>query len=917
MSKLVWGINSGGMESGGEKMGGSSAGHGGGQAQSAAGSPWVKGLGTAEAAAIGTILTGTKVFLDLPGFYLERGATAAWLIALQGIIGALAAWYLVSKLCRRQPGKSLSEIFRHYLGRWLGSLVNLVILAFFFLNSAVYIQQFTALLAKVSLSHISPRYIFLFFLFCVYAQALPGIVPLGRGSYLALIITVIESVILIITSLAFFSYTRFLPLAGTGWGEVALNGAFGFSSFCEVVGLGYLIPYFSFGGKKLTRAGMKSIILPGVFLILTLACYMTNFSLGETGSSYTPFFELSRVTGIGIRDKQMESLFLIGWSIAAFAQTALHLSITTVMTQQLVPKQGKRYRLVLTAVSFLAAILAYFLLTGKRTVIFSSRDIHFIVGPIVFLLPALTYLVALWRDRKGRGKARAGSAGGENQSAGGKKAEGKGAVGKGRATLAGLLCLTLLLPALAGCEKQKEPNDLYYVIMLGVDKGEQRDYHFTFQLARQDNLAGSGSATLNSGSGGGGSGGGGGSDGGSGGAGGGGGGQQGEKPQLSASIFSVEADDIWSAVQLAEGFTSRTINLGQLQMLLLGEELCEEGVEPITRMLLQHDDVPRKCPLLMSRGPALEFMAENKIALESHVGRQLRSLLESTAKTGYVVRSSLHSFVSEMWEPGKQPALGVVAISKKDDDYGEVPQDPNRTMEYMAGELPKIGGGNVEIMGGAIFKDAKLVDIFDGTDARYLNILKNFSMSAIISLDIDNPKGTRPLVLELVYNDALKIAADSGSKEKIKTVPANRWGEREVTSPMPQMTWKIKLKIDIEKVNLSTTKPNSSVREKEVMEDLIASVMKENFERVLYRLQELGSDCVGLTGTTKNQFATWQDWANADLDKLFREGKIELEVEVRDRSLEDIFWSREDHRLDQYVRHPLEENQGGGKEEEQ
>ena len=86
MSKLVWGINSGGMESGGEKTGGSSAGHGGGQAQSAAGSPWVKGLGTAEAAAIGTILTGTKVFLDLPGFYLERGATAAWLIALQGII---------------------------------------------------------------------------------------------------------------------------------------------------------------------------------------------------------------------------------------------------------------------------------------------------------------------------------------------------------------------------------------------------------------------------------------------------------------------------------------------------------------------------------------------------------------------------------------------------------------------------------------------------------------------------------------------------------------------------------------------------------------------------------------------------------------------------------------------------------------
>ena len=67
MSKLVWGINSGGMESGGEKTGGSPAGNDGSQAQSAAGSPGVKGLGTAEAAAIGTILTGTKVFLALPG----------------------------------------------------------------------------------------------------------------------------------------------------------------------------------------------------------------------------------------------------------------------------------------------------------------------------------------------------------------------------------------------------------------------------------------------------------------------------------------------------------------------------------------------------------------------------------------------------------------------------------------------------------------------------------------------------------------------------------------------------------------------------------------------------------------------------------------------------------------------------------
>ena len=219
------------------------------------------------------------------------------------------------------------------------------------------------MIAKVSLSFITLIYIFLFFIASAFCQAFPGIVALGRASYLTLIITVVESLILVTASFFHFRINAFLPLAGTGWREVFWTGSFALSSFCEVIALGYLTPYFSYPVKKLWKAGAKSILIAGSLLLMILVSYLNNFSLGENGSSYTPFFELTRVTGIGYRDKQMESLFLIGWAVAAFAQTALHLSLLSVMLEQMLPVLRGHYKKILPAVTVLSGFLAYGLLT--------------------------------------------------------------------------------------------------------------------------------------------------------------------------------------------------------------------------------------------------------------------------------------------------------------------------------------------------------------------------------------------------------------------------------------------------------------------------------------------------------------------------------------------------------------------------
>ena len=101
----------------------------------------------------------------------------------------------------------------------------------------------------------------------------------------------------------------------------------------------------------------------------------------------------------------------------------------------------------------------------------------------------------------------------------------------------------------------------------------------------------------------------------------------------------------------------------------------------------------------------IDFIAENKIALESHVGRQLKSMLKTCLHTGYTVGSSFHSFISDLWEPGKEPILGVVAISQEEGAKPSHIDEPDETMDYFAGEIPKLGGGYVEALGSALFKD--------------------------------------------------------------------------------------------------------------------------------------------------------------------------------------------------------------------
>ena len=119
--------------------------------------------------------------------------------------------------------------------------------------------------------------------------------------------------------------------------------------------------------------------------------------------------------------------------------------------------------------------------------IFDSRKEHFLIGPIIFLLPIVTYLIALWRDRPRGAKGQAEKQSQEEQQDKGKRFWRTG----------GLLCLfLLLLPLTGGCENRRETNEIYYVIMLGIDTGEEKQYRFTFQLARQANFSGSSNLSL-------------------------------------------------------------------------------------------------------------------------------------------------------------------------------------------------------------------------------------------------------------------------------------------------------------------------------------------------------------------------------------------------------------------------------------
>jgi len=261
---------------------------------------------------------------------------------------------------------------------------------------------------------------------------------------------------------------------------------------------------------------------------------------------------------------------------------------------------------------------------------------------------------------------------------------------------------------LVGCEDLMELEKQSYVIAVGVDLTEKEGlFNFTFQIANPESQAGSDT-----------------------------------NGQLTDQTITIPTSDLITATDIANNFVTKKINLDHVRVMVVSEKLAREYdfiriLQPSSRT----SQMRRNIQIIVTEENAETFLRAASPALESKPHKYFQFMLTRAHETGVIPDADFHRFF-QITEAEDGLFLAIYASTK---DKGDDLSTPS--IEKIAGELVTEGGNSAQFMGGAVFKNGKMIDILNAQETRLVNILNPTS-------DLNDVISGMPDPIDSTYNIA-------------------------------------------------------------------------------------------------------------------------------------------------------------------
>lgn len=248
-----------------------------------------------------------------------------------------------------------------------------------------------------------------------------------------------------------------------------------------------------------------------------------------------------------------------------------------------------------------------------------------------------------------------------------------------------ILFLALLTSIyLTGCWDTREINELGLVMAVGVDKSESEEggYRVSVQIAKPSE-AGGGTA-------------------------GGGGGS-------AVWIGAADGKTVFDAIRNIAKFSSRRVMWAHNNVIIIGEKLAREGITPVMDFFTHNPELRMKTWVAVTRGNAESIVAVNT----------------GMEKIPAISISRLYLY-SEL--PAKSIKTDMVTVFR---DYkSDTIQPVLSVLRLITPEKSGTGSSQIELEGGAIFKEDKLIGFLSQDDARAMAWLRGQLGDSIVTVSI-------------------------------------------------------------------------------------------------------------------------------------------------------------------------------------
>ncbi|WP_223591032.1 spore germination protein [Neobacillus bataviensis] len=258
--------------------------------------------------------------LTLPRTSVEKVKTPdVWLSVIIGGLIAIIAGIIMVKLSQQFPEKTIYQYSQVLLGKWLGGMLSLLIVGYFFTLAAYEVRALAEVTGFFLLEGTPIWAIIMPFMWVGLYLVLDGINPIARLFEIIFPITVV--IFLLVTFMGFeiFEIDNVRPVLGLGLIPV-LKGIK--TTVLAFLGPEIMLILTAFMQKpnKATKVILVGIVIPMIFYIITVIMVIGALSIDGVVLRTWPTLDLIRSFEIqGLIFERFESLLLVIWIMQIFS----------------------------------------------------------------------------------------------------------------------------------------------------------------------------------------------------------------------------------------------------------------------------------------------------------------------------------------------------------------------------------------------------------------------------------------------------------------------------------------------------------------------------------------------------------------------------------------------------------------------
>lgn len=216
-------------------------------------------------------------------------------------------------------------------------------------------------------------------------------------------------------------------------------------------------------------------------------------------------------------------------------------------------------------------------------------------------------------------------------------------------------------------------NDLAYVFAIGIDKSGENNFYVTFQFSTTTPTSESGSTEKS-------------------------------KP----ITVSVTASSISSAINLADSYIGREINLSHCKVIIFSEEIAKQGISNEIYTLVNNTQIRPSANIIVTKCSAEYYIKKTEPTLESLISKYYETLTKSNMYTGFMPNTNIGDFFKALNCKTCEPYAILGGITSQDSSQtNTVNSQKDFNIEANSSAIKE--DNKTQNVGVAVFKDDQLV----------------------------------------------------------------------------------------------------------------------------------------------------------------------------------------------------------------